>query len=379
MENIHYRKYKNEIIRWWKAIDRVIFSLCIILIFSGAFFIFLNSKYVALQHNWSGMIFLKKHIFFSLLSIAIIIFLASLNQKNLVKFLLFLFVFTLVMLVAVPFVGGSVKGAKRWISIMGFSLQPSEFLKPTLPVLTSYIIDFDKKRFFIPLYLIVFGFIILQPDFGMTFILLASLLCQLFIYGIRMKWIAIFFACIIGISVVSYLSISHVNKRVNMFIKSFSSTKKDKFGSEFQMFKSFQTMSSGKITGKGLGGGITKKNLPDLHADFIFAGIAEDGGLLLCLILILAYVLIIFRIFLLVLNENSAKNAITVVGMSSSFILQILINLSSNIGIIPPKGVTLPFISYGGSSMISCAIIIGSILCLTKKSPYLFSFDIQSR
>lgn len=357
--------FKNFIIKWWKSIDKFLFISVIFLIIFGAFFIFLNSRYVAMQHNWNQYIFVKKHLLFCVMSLFILIGLSMMSNRSIFNFLFIVFVTCTVLLILVPLIGVKIKGARRWISIFGFSLQPSEFFKPTLPVLTSYlIVNRQYWRNFIHLYCVypvIFGALLFQPDFGMTFILLSSIFCQLFVENIRWKYVVGFVMGILVVIAISYLTIPHVHKRIDSFVTK-STNEDDKFGIKFQSYKSMQVIHSGGLTGKGLGGGIVKKNLPDLHADFIFAGIVEDVGLIISLIIILLYFLMILRIFSKIYKMNSCVISICMVGLAACFGMQILINLGSNIGIIPPKGTTLPFLSYGGSAIFSCSILMGSII-----------------
>lgn len=369
LDTPHKVSIRGFIFKWWGAIDKFLFISSIMLIIFGMFFIYLNSHYVAVQHNWNANIFFKKHVAFCVLGIFIMIFLSMLNNKAIFNFLLFVFVVSVILLVLIPFLGLRVKGAKRWISIFGISIQPSEFLKPTLPLFTSYLILYkDYWRRFIYMYAvypIIFVSLLFEPDFGMTFILLSAIFCQLFVGNVKLKYISIFICIGLSIAVISYLTIPHVHKRIDSFVSK-SVSDDDKFGIKFQTYKSMQTISHGGMTGQGLGGGIVKKNLPDLHADFIFAGIAEDCGLIFCLILMILYFFMFVKMFIYIYKSYYNRIYLCMVGMCSSFGLQLLINLASNIGVIPPKGTTLPFISYGGSSMMSVCVLIGSVLGFIK-------------
>lgn len=362
--NYSQKSLRNIIVNWWKSIDIVVFIISIGMIIFGTFFIFLNSKYVAINHNWDQHFFAKKHLFFATISIFVMIFLSLLKKDYLLKLLLLILLVSVILTLFTSIFGIKIKGARRWISILGFSLQSSEFLKPTLPIFTAYIIQ-QKSTKFLWIYAIIFGSLLKQPDFGMTFILIVSIFCQLYVSNFDLKWIGLFILGFILIILFSYFAIPNVTRRVNIFISSFYID--DRFGSQFQIYKSIQTISSGGITGKGIGYGLIKKHLPDLHADFIFAGIAEDCGYIVCVIIILAYFTILLRFFLRIINKKNDIDVLYVIGLCGAFAVQIIINLFSNIGIIPPKGTTLPFISYGGSSVLSCAILIGSLLNLTKK------------
>jgi cell division protein FtsW len=361
-------RYKNNSVRdfvidWWKSIDRVVLIITLCMIIFGSFFIFLNSKYVAIHHNWNKYIFIKKHLLFAFLSIFTMLFLSAMKKEYLVKFLFGLLVISIVVVLFTAFFGLKIKGARRWVSIFGFSLQASEFLKPCIPIFTAYIIQ-KKNTKLLWVYAIVFGSLLKQPDFGITFILLSSILCQLYVSDFKLKWIGFFILGILLVVLFAYFTIPHVTKRIDVFISSFHTD--DRFGTQFQSYKALQTIRGGGFFGKGIGYGIVKKSLPDLHADFIFSGIAEDCGYITCLIIIISYLLIFLRVFMRTFDKSDSTEVLYIVGVCAVFAVQIIINISSNVGIIPPKGTTLPFISYGGSSILSCAVIMGALLNLTR-------------
>tara|TARA_B100001287_G_C22562564_1_gene472166 strand:- start:111 stop:935 length:825 start_codon:yes stop_codon:yes gene_type:complete len=260
-----------------------------------------------------------------------------------------------------------VKGAKRWIQIFNFTLQPSEIIKPIFIILTAWCISksIENKKLYLPLlfifFLILLILILIQPDLGMTVLVSATFFCQLFVAGLSIFLVLISFFFILGISIFSYFIFDHVQDRVNSFLGGLS-------GSDtYQIDLSIKAFQSGGLFGKGPGQGILKERIPDANTDFIFAVAGEELGLIFCLIIIFIILSIIIRTLLNVLKLKDPYKIISVSGLICSFGLQCLINIFSSLGLIPTKGMTLPFVSYGGSSMISIAILFGFLLSLTNK------------
>tara|TARA_B100000575_G_scaffold103074_1_gene82151 strand:- start:3645 stop:4472 length:828 start_codon:yes stop_codon:yes gene_type:complete len=260
-----------------------------------------------------------------------------------------------------------VKGAKRWIQILNFSLQPSEIIKPIFVILTAWCISksIEDKKFYLPI-LFIFFFILLllilmQPDLGMTVLISATFFCQLFVAGLSLFLVLVAFSFIILISVLSYFIFDHVQSRINSFLGGIG-------GSDtYQIDLSIQAFQNGGLLGKGPGQGILKEKIPDAKTDFIFAVAGEELGLIFCLIIIFIILSIIVRTLLNVLKVEDPYKIIAISGLICSFGLQCLINIFSSLGLIPTKGMTLPFVSYGGSSMISVSILFGFLLSLTNK------------
>jgi len=270
-------------------------------------------------------------------------------------------------MILIIFLDYEVKGAKRWIQFFDFTLQPSEIIKPVFVILTAWCISksIEEKKFYLPV-LFIFFFILLlliliQPDLGMTVLIASTFFCQLFIAGLSIFLVVIALIFILLISLFSYFIFDHVQSRINSFLGGLG-------GSDtYQIDLSLKAFKNGGLLGKGPGQGILKEKIPDANTDFIFAVAGEELGLIFCLIIIFIILAIIIRTLLNVLKVEDPYKIISISGLICSFGLQCLINIFSSLGLIPTKGMTLPFVSYGGSSMISIAILFGFLLSLTNK------------
>ena len=340
---------------WWKEIDKINFILISILLVVGIILSF--------SLNQSFVIF-NKHLVFASLSFLIMIFLSSLEPKTLRRLSLFFLVLFLFLLIIILFSDFEVKGAKRWLKLYGFSLQPSEFIKPFYFILTSWFIiqgiNGRKSYLFILIFsfIIISALIILQPDFGMTFLIFLTFFCQLFIAGLSIFLVIFALIAIFILGITSYYFFDHVQKRIDIFFN--PSPFIDQINMSLRAFK------SGGLFGKGPGQGTLKENIPDANTDFIFAVAGEELGFIFCSVIILLILIIVVRFLLKLLKMNDPFIIISIVGLTCCFGLQSLINIFSSLSLIPTKGMTLPFISYGGSSMISSSILFGFLLSLTK-------------
>tara|TARA_B100000686_G_C16609615_1_gene873095 strand:- start:234 stop:1133 length:900 start_codon:yes stop_codon:yes gene_type:complete len=292
------------------------------------------------------------------------IFLSSLDVKILRRISLFFLIFFTIILIFILFFDYEIKGSKRWLRLYGFSVQPSEFIKPFYFVLSSWFIIQGINGRTSYLFVLVISFItisslvILQPDFGMTFLFFLTFFCQLFIAGLSIYLVFFALISLIILFLTSYYFFDHVKKRVDSFINPSPDTD--------QIDLSIQAFKSGGFFGKGPGQGTLKEKIPDANTDFIFAVAGEELGFIFCSIIILLILIIIIRFLLKLLKMKDPFIIISVVGLTCCFGLQSLINIFSSLEIIPTKGMTLPFISYGGSSMISSSILFGFLLSFTK-------------
>jgi len=340
---------------WWQEIDKINFILISILLVIGIILSFsLNESYI----------FFNKHLVFSLLAFFIMIFLSSLDPKTIRRVSLFAIIFFILILFIILLSDYEVNGSKRWLKIYGFTLQPSEFIKPFYFILSAWfivqIVNGRKSYLFALVFsfLIISGLVILQPDFGMTFLFFLTFFCQLFIAGISLYLIFFALAALLLLSFSSYFIFEHVQKRVDIFFK--PSSGNDQIDLSLRAFK------SGGFFGKGPGQGMLKEKIPDANTDFIFAVAGEELGFIFCTAILLLILIIIIRFLLNLLKKKDPFIIISIVGLTCCFGLQSLINIFSALSIIPTKGMTLPFISYGGSSMLSSSILFGFLLSLTK-------------
>ncbi len=340
---------------WWVGIDKINFILISILLIIGIILSF--------SLNTSLNIF-NKHLIFAIFGYSLMIYLSSLEIKNLRRLSLLFLILFIFILISILFFDYEVKGSRRWLKIYGFSIQPSEFIKPFYFILSSWFIVQGingRKSYLVILFLsfiIIAGLIILQPDFGMTILFFLTFFCQLFIAGLSMYLVLFALVALIILSLSSYYLLDHVHRRVDTFFNPSSDT--------YQIDLSLKAFKNGGLFGKGPGQGILKERIPDANTDFIFAVAGEELGFIFCALIILLILVIIIRFLLKLLKMRDPFIIIAIVGLTCSFGLQSLINIFSSLSIIPTKGMTLPFISYGGSSMISSAILFGFLLSLTN-------------
>ena len=342
---------------WWSSVDRLNFILIISLGLTG----------LVLSFSIDEFFSMNKHTIFFVLSLIFLFILSQFNNKNIRRVSLFAFILLLILMIIIFFLDYEVKGAKRWIQILNFTLQPSEIIKPVFVILSAWCISksIENKKFYLPILFIFFFLllilIIMQPDLGMTVLISSTFFCQLFVAGLSLFLVFLAFLFILFISIFSYFIFDHVQSRINSFLGGIS-------GSDtYQIDLSIKAFQNGGLLGKGPGQGILKERIPDANTDFIFAVAGEELGLIFCLVIILIILSIIVRTLINVLKVEDTYKIIAISGLICSFGLQCLINIFSSLGLIPTKGMTLPFVSYGGSSMISISILFGFLLSLTNK------------
>ena len=342
---------------WWSSVDRLNFILIISLGLTGLILSFSIDEFFSMN----------KHTIFFVLSLIFLFILSQFNNKNIRRVSLFAFILLLILMIIIFFLDYEVKGAKRWIQILNFTLQPSEIIKPVFVILSAWCISksIEDKKFYLPILFIFFILllilILMQPDLGMTVLISSTFFCQLFVAGLSLFLVFLAFLFIVFISIFSYFIFDHVQSRINSFLGGIS-------GSDtYQIDLSIKAFQNGGLLGKGPGQGILKERIPDANTDFIFAVAGEELGLIFCLVIILIILSIIVRTLINVLKVEDTYKIIAISGLICSFGLQCLINIFSSLGLIPTKGMTLPFVSYGGSSMISISILFGFLLSLTNK------------
>ena len=342
---------------WWSSVDRLNFMLIISLGFTGLILSFSIDEFFSIN----------RHTIFFVLSLIFLFILSQFNNKNIRRVSLFAFILLLILMIIIFFLDYEVKGAKRWIQILNFTLQPSEIIKPVFVILSAWCISksIEDKKFYLPILFIFFFLllilIIMQPDLGMTVLISSTFFCQLFVAGLSLFLVFLAFLFIVFISIFSYFIFDHVQSRINSFLGGISGT------DTYQIDLSIKAFQNGGLLGKGPGQGILKERIPDANTDFIFAVAGEELGLIFCLVIILIILSIIVRTLINVLKVEDTYKIIAISGLICSFGLQCLINIFSSLGLIPTKGMTLPFVSYGGSSMISVSILFGFLLSLTNK------------
>ena len=339
---------------FWNSIDRLNFILIFILGLLGVLLSFTVNQ---------SFLFINRHTVFFILGMLIILFLSQQNNKNIRRIALFGFIILIILLLSLYFFEYEVKGSKRWLRILSFSFQPSEVVKPFFIILTSWGISqsIKGKKYFLLLtfvsFLALILLVLLQPDLGMTILIASTFFCQLFIAGLPMMLVLYGLALILSLSILSYFFLDHVKSRIDSFLGN---------ADTYQIDLSLSAFKSGGIFGKGPGQGDLKEKIPDANTDFIFAVAGEELGLIFCLIILIIILSIVIKTLLKVLRINNPYKIIAISGLICSFGLQSLINIFSALGMIPTKGMTLPFVSYGGSSMLATSILFGFLLSLTN-------------
>ena len=339
---------------FWNSIDRLNFILIFILGLLGVLLSFTVNQ---------SFLFINRHTVFFILGMLIILFLSQQNNKNIRRIALFGFIILIILLLSLYFFEYEVKGSKRWLRILSFSFQPSEVVKPFFIILTSWGIaqSVKGKKYFLLVtfvsFLTLILLVLLQPDLGMTILIASTFFCQLFIAGLPMMLVLYGLALILSLSVLSYFFLDHVKNRIDSFLGN---------ADTYQIDLSLSAFKSGGIFGKGPGQGDLKEKIPDANTDFIFAVAGEELGLIFCLIILIIILSIVIKTLLKVLKIDNPYKIIAISGLICSFGLQSLINIFSALGMIPTKGMTLPFVSYGGSSMLASSILFGFLLSLTN-------------
>lgn len=342
-----------------KNLDIYIFVPVIFLIIVGIFGIFSVSMRIDNKYD----LLIKKHLIFCVFGLTIIYLFSKLSLKNLIMISILIFTCSILLSISTIFFFPETKGANRWIKLFNFSFQPTEVLKPSFIILSSLLLARynSKKDFSFLINLILFTTISIillrQPDFGMFILFFSVWILQIFNTQIEKKKILPILLIFSGALMLSYILLDHVKFRINNFLFS-------NIGDNYQINKSLNSFSNGGFFGQGIGNGEVSKNLPDAHSDFIYALIGEEFGFITAVLVLILYFVIYFRIFMISKITNNFFILNSLIGLGNILIFQTIINVSSSLNLMPTKGMTLPFISYGGSSIISSSIIIGFILTL---------------
>lgn len=356
---------------WWNAIDRWVLICAIMLIVLGTWLILAASPSIAAQHGWTTFVLLKRHLVFVCLGVLILLFGSFIQKEQLKKIVYMVGGIAWIALWSVLLFGTEIKGAKRWLSIFGLSLQPSEFMKPAFCMLCAYILsdysEHAKNIRFLKvalLFTIVSCPLLMQPDLGTIFLLLMSALTQSFIAGLNWMWLA----GAVGGGILSLIPLMLYFPHAALRIRTFLGYENiDPYGKQYQILQSLKSFASGGFLGKGPGSGVILDHLPDGHADFIFAVAGEELGLIACLGIIALYAMIIFRSLYASLKALHLEQVLLISGLAIQMMYQVALNIACVLRLAPTKGVTLPFLSYGGSSLISACWSVSVILCLTRR------------
>jgi len=363
---------------WWWTIDRLTLAAMLGLMLAGIVLSLAASPPVAARLGLEPFYFVNRHVLFLIPAIAVLIATSFLSPHLIRRIALVVFVVSLALVFLTLVYGAEVKGARRWLVMLGVSIQPSEFLKPAFVILIAWLFGESARRPEMPANTIALGLLatvvlglVLQPDFGQTMLILAVWGALFFLAGMRLIWVVgLGGAAIVGLTG-AYFTVPHVARRIKRFIDPAS-------GDTFNIDQAVESFVRGGWFGRGPGEGTVKRILPESHTDFVFAVAAEEFGIALCLVLLLLFAFIVLRALLHALRNHDPFQRFAAAGLAILFGLQSAINMAVNAHLIPAKGMTLPFVSYGGSSMISLAWGMGMLLALTRERPrtdYLGSQD----
>ncbi len=362
------RAERGPVADWFWTIDRLFMITFILLMGIGFMLSFAASPAVAERLGLDSFFFVKRHAAFMLPALGVMIGLSFLSPRQVRRTAMVLLAVSLAMMVLALFFGIEVKGARRWITIAGVSIQPSEFMKPAFVVICAWLFSEHTRQpeipgnlFAIILFGIVAALLIAQPDFGQTILTSVVWGGMFFMAGVPWFWISLLgglgAAGIFG----AYLTLPHVTGRIDRFLTG--------EGDTFQVDTAREAIIRGDWFGQGPGEGIVKRIIPDSHTDFIFSVAAEEFGIVFCMVLVAIFAFLVIRGLSHAFKERNDFNRFAVAGLVLQIGVQSMINIGVNLELLPAKGMTLPLISYGGSSMIAICVTAGFILALTRRRP----------
>src|ERR1700748_10066 len=363
------REQRTPLSEWWWTVDRPLLAAIVALIVGGVILSLAASPPVATRIGLDPFHFFNRHVLFLLPSFIVMIAVSFLSPRQIRRTALIVFAVSIVLIVATLLIGPEVKGSRRWITLIGVNIQASESAKPAFVVLAAWLFAESTRRPEMPatsmalmLLLSLVSLLVMEPDFGQTMLITMVWGSLFFIAGMRMIWVlglaGVASAGLFG----AYLLVPHVAGRIKRFMNPAS-------GDTFHVDTAMEAFSNGGWFGLGPGEGIAKRNLPDSHTDFVFAVAAEEFGIALCLALLALFAFIVIRTLTRAYANEDMFARFAASGLAIMFGIQAAINMSVNLQLIPAKGMTLPFISYGGSSMVSLAYGVGMMLALTRQRP----------
>lgn len=358
---------QSPVARWWWTVDRWSLAALGVLMAFGIVLSLAASPAVAERIGYDALHFVRRHAAVLPIAAAVMFAVSLQTPRTIRRIAVIGFALALLMLAATFVVGVEIKGARRWINFPGLAVQPSEFIKPTFAVVAAWLFAerklhprFPGNLISIALFLLIMGMLIKQPDIGMAVVVAVVWLAQFYMAGLRIYWIALFGLAGLGGLAGAYFSFLHVKLRVDQFLN-------PALGDSYQVNRSLEAFANGGLWGRGPGEGTVKDVLPDAHADFVFAVAGEEFGLVVCLAVIALFAFIVLRGLSRLSQEGSLFVLLAATGLLIQFGLQAVINMASSLQLIPTKGMTLPFLSYGGSSMLATALGMGMVLALTRR------------
>ena len=369
--------FKFKLQNYWRGIDKKIFFCFITLFLLGLFFSFSSTSSLAGERlNKDYYFFFSKHLIFTIMAFFIMFLISALETSAFKKFIIPLFTVSFIFLALVPLIGIEVKGAKRWLDLYFFRLQPIELLKPFFILVTVKILTLEKLqntqiKYLFSFFLLSSVIILLidQPDLGQSILLIASWIATVFISGVSLLYIFGFFSIfLVSVSSLLFLFPEKFGYITNRLVSFVDPSKGDKF----QSSSALDAIKLGGLKGQGMGEGILKDRVPEAHTDYIIAIISEEYGSIISTMIIFIFLYISFRIVKNCINQDDNLIKISLCGLAALMIFQTFIHIGVNTNLIPTTGMTLPFLSYGGSSLMGSAILAGVILNYTKNKSYLY-------
>lgn len=363
------RERRTPLTDWWWTVDRMLLAAIVALVLGGVILSLAASPPVATRINLDPFHFFNRHVLFLLPSLIVMIGVSFLSPRHVRRSAVIVFAVSMVLIVATLLVGPEVKGARRWITLIGVNIQASESAKPAFVVLAAWLFAESTKRPEMPATFMAFALmamlvtlLVMEPDFGQTMLILTVWGALFFIAGMRIIWVLGLGAVASAGLFLAYLLVPHVAGRIKRFLDPAT-------GDSFQVDMATSAFGNGGWLGLGPGEGIAKRSLPDSHTDFVFAVAGEEFGIVLCLVLLGLFAFVVIRSLARAYKNEDMFCRFAASGLAILFGVQAAINMAVNLQLIPAKGMTLPFISYGGSSMVSLAYGTGMLLALTRLRP----------
>lgn len=354
---------------WWWTVDRLMLGALGAIMLAGVILLLGASSPVATRLGLDPFHFVNRQILYLVPAIAVLLATSLLSSRQIRRLALIVFAVSMVLLAGTLVFGTEIKGARRWIVLFGVNIQPSEFVKPAFVILIAWLFGESTRKPEMPantIALLLVGSVVMllmmQPDFGQTMLIAMVWGALFFMSGMRVIWVGgLAGAALVGLGA-AYYTVPHVAHRLNRFMDPSS-------GDTFQIDNAVESFVRGGWLGQGPGEGTVKRILPDSHADFIFAVAAEEFGIVLCLIVVGLFAFVVIRALSRALRAEDPFSRYAASGLAILFGTQSAINMAVNLHLIPAKGMTLPFISYGGSSLLSLAYGMGMVLALTRERP----------
>jgi cell division protein FtsW len=363
------RAQPTQLSEWWRTVDRLTLAALGALMLGGIVLCLAASPPVAARLGLDPFHFVNRQVFFLVPAAAVLVATSFVPPREIRQLALIVFLVSLMLVAATPYFGAEIKGARRWLVILGVNVQPSEFLKPAFVILIAWLFGESGKRPEMPantialvLLVVVIGLLVLQPDFGQTMLITLVWGALFYMAGMRLIWmVGLGATAAIGLTAAFY-TVPHVAQRINRFLDPSS-------GDTFNIDIATESFVRGGWFGRGPGEGTIKRILPEGHTDFVFAVAAEEFGVVLCLSLVALFAFIVIRALIKAMRNSDPFIRFAAAGLAILFGLQSTINMAVNLHLMPAKGMTLPFVSYGGSSLISLAYGMGMLIALTRERP----------